>query len=459
MALVSALLPEPSAEERQAALQRAASYALARGVTSVVDMGRALFADAGASWRDLEQVYEVAAAAGQLPLRVRAFVPLAQWGRLATKVAAQVGCRAGGALGPPGRRCAALGRRQRSRPGPSARRRLHAKQPRAAPPQGRGHSGGRLFWGGVKAFADGSLGSRTALMWQPYSDDGASSGTRTVDLAVLRERAAAADAAGLQVGRSRGSAGAQLRGLARACRRCSAAPMQAARSLAHLDAWPPLAQVAVHAIGDRAVDEVLEVLAELPSVAAAAAAAGAQRSGLNPLRHRIEHAQHISGPGAAQRLASSGVYAVPNPLHLLSDRHMMLARLGQERAAAGRAFAYRAMLEAGAPLAFGSDWPVVDLEPLAGVFAAVCRRGPGDGPEQGAWAAEEAVGVEEALRMHTADAARLAGLEGMVGVLRPGLRADLLVLSGSPVALDCARGGVPEVVQTYVDGGCVHGCG
>jgi predicted amidohydrolase YtcJ len=100
MVLVSALLPEPGAEERQAALQRAAAYALGRGVTSVVDMGRALFADLGASWRDLEQVYEVAAAAGQLPLRVRAFVPLAQWGRLATKVAAQVGCRLGGAAWP-----------------------------------------------------------------------------------------------------------------------------------------------------------------------------------------------------------------------------------------------------------------------------------------------------------------------------------------------------------------------
>jgi hypothetical protein len=141
----------------------------------------------------------------------------------------------------------------------------------------------------------------------------------------------------------------------------------------------------------------------------------------------------------------------------------MLARLGRERAAAGRAFAYRTMLEAGAPLAFGSDWPVVDLEPLAGVFAAACRRGPsrgpGDGPEQGAWVAEEAVGVEEALRMHTSGAAELAMLEGVVGTLRVGLRADLVVLSSSPVDLDCARGGVPEVLQTYVDGKCVRNCG
>jgi predicted amidohydrolase YtcJ len=99
VALVAALLPEPSVAERQAALQLAASYALARGVTSVVDMGRAPFADTGASWRDLEQVYEPAAAAGQLALRVRAFVPLAQWGRLATKVAAQVRAAAGGGQG------------------------------------------------------------------------------------------------------------------------------------------------------------------------------------------------------------------------------------------------------------------------------------------------------------------------------------------------------------------------
>jgi hypothetical protein len=65
--------------------------------------------------------------------------------------------------------------------------------------QGKGHSSGRLFWGGVKEFADGSLGSRTALMWEPYSDDPGSSGTRTVDMAQLRERAVKADAAGLQV--------------------------------------------------------------------------------------------------------------------------------------------------------------------------------------------------------------------------------------------------------------------
>jgi predicted amidohydrolase YtcJ len=83
-------IPEPSLEELRAALQRAAAYALSRGVTSVVDMGRALFADVEASWRDLEQVYSPAADAGQMPIRVRAFVPLAQWGRLATKVAAQV---------------------------------------------------------------------------------------------------------------------------------------------------------------------------------------------------------------------------------------------------------------------------------------------------------------------------------------------------------------------------------
>lgn len=69
----------------------------------------------------------------------------------------------------------------------------------SAASQGKGHSSGRLFWGGVKEFADGSLGSRTALMWEPYSDDPSSTGTRTVDMAQLRERAAKAHAAGLQV--------------------------------------------------------------------------------------------------------------------------------------------------------------------------------------------------------------------------------------------------------------------
>lgn len=96
-------------------------------------------------------------------------------------------------------------------------------------------------------------------------------------------------------------------------------------------------QVAVHAIGDRAVDDVTQVL---HSAAQANSERRAER------RHRIEHVQHLSGPAAAAALAESGALAVVNPLHLLDDRDILLQRLGAERAGPGRALAYRTLQQA-----------------------------------------------------------------------------------------------------------------
>lgn len=148
------------------------------------------------------------------------------------------------------------------------------------------HSGGRLSWGWLKEFADGGLGSRTAWFWEPYSDDpGGSSGLCTVNLTWMEEEV-----------------GAALRDSG--------------------------VGVMVHAIGDRTVDQVAEVLAR-----AARGVPGAPRL-------RVEHVQHISGPRAAQRLAEAGATAVINPLHLLSDRPMLQGRLGRARAGPGRAYAW-----------------------------------------------------------------------------------------------------------------------
>jgi predicted amidohydrolase YtcJ len=180
--------------------------------------------------------------------------------------------------------------------------------------------------------ADGSLGSRTALFHEPYADQPGSSGTRTIEAHRLRQLVTAADAAGLQV--------------------------------------------AVHAIGDRAVDEVLQVYADLAansSSSGSSAERGQQQQGQQGRRapHRVEHAQHISGPAAASRMAAAGVAATPNPLHLLADVGVLQARLGAERAGAGRAYAFRTLLGAGVTAAFASDWPVVPLEPLAGAWRVV----------------------------------------------------------------------------------------
>ena len=142
--------------------------------------------------------------------------------------------------------------------------------------------------------------------------------------------------------------------------------------------------MAVHAIGDRAADEVLQLFAELAanisssgggssgssskgSGGTASGSSGkdnAGSSGSPP--HRIEHVQHIPGPAAARRLAAAGVAVTPNPLHLLADAGILEARLGRERAGAGRSYALRTLLDAGVTAALASDWPVVPLEPLAG---------------------------------------------------------------------------------------------
>ena len=193
---------------------------------------------------------------------------------------------------------------------------------------GRAHPGGRLWWGSMKEFADGSLGSRTALFHEPYADAPATAGTRTIELERLRQLVAAADGAGLQV--------------------------------------------AVHAIGDRAVDEVLGVYAALR-------ANHSGGGGGAPRRHRIEHAQHLSAPHVAAGLAAAGVVVTPNPLHLLADEPVLEARLGPARSGAGRTYAFRTLLAAGVTMACGSDWPVVPLDALGERASHSGRRRPAGG--------------------------------------------------------------------------------
>lgn len=128
-------------------------------------------------------------------------------------------------------------------------------------------------------------------------------------------------------------------------------------------------QVAVHAIGDRAVDDVLALFAELAANSSSGSSRGSGSGGGPAARkapHRIEHAQHILGPAAAARLAAAGVAVTPNPLHLLADAGILEPRLGRERAGAGRTYALRTLLRANVTAALASDWPVVPLDPLTG---------------------------------------------------------------------------------------------
>ena len=171
--------------------------------------------------------------------------------------------------------------------------------------------------------------------------------------------------------------------------------------------------VAVHAIGDRANREALDAFA-------------ATRADWRGLRPRIEHAQCVH-PVDVPRFAALGVAASVQYAHATSDRDVA-DRLWGERAA--HAYPYRALLDAGALLAGGSDAPVEELDPLAGLRAAV-RRTDGERPP---WRPEQAIGPTAALASFTTAPAWLAGEEELRGRLAPGLLADLVVLDRDPLA-------------------------
>lgn len=341
-ALVRRAIPPPADEELERALEAAGAHALARGVTLLTDVGTDL------GWRGLA-VYRRARAAGRLPLRVHAAVPLEERGRLADLVARE----------------------------------------------GRGDA--RLRWGAVKAFVDGSLGAGTAWFHAPYADDPGNHGLVVSDLEELRRGLAEADAAGLQ----------------------------------------PL----VHAIGDRAVDWLLDAYAAICGT-------GGPGRGPGERRFRIEHAQHLT-PRAIRRIAAHGLIASMQPYHVADDGRWAERRLGPDRIRA--AYPFRDLLDAGARLAFGSDWTVAPLDPFLGVWAAVTRRTM-DGTHPEGWVPEQRIGVEEALAAYTAGVAYAAGLEGTLGFLAPGRRADLVVLSEDPFAVEPARLDEVRPDLTVVDG-------
>lgn len=247
-------------------------------------------------------------------------------------------------------------------------------------------------------------------MHEDYSDQFGNRGKRMVALDTLRRDAAAADAAGLQI--------------------------------------------AVHAIGDCAVDDVLDVFEEVISKRRGPKGVAPARAPL-----RVEHAQHIGGAVAARRFGELAAHVVPvaNPQHLLTDAPMLEARLGQERAAPDRSFAWQVLAAAGAKVAAGSDWPVVDAQPFQGIAAAV-ERAREQGGGVGGW--ERA--VSDALMMHTAMSADAAVAMGrQVGRLVPGRKADFVVLSSSPFGMEGqAAAGLEglKVWRTYVDGRCAYGC-
>lgn len=222
---------------------------------------------------------------------------------------------------------------------------------------------------GVKAFVDGSLGSTTAWFFEPYDDEPTHTGLVTTPLDSLAEWMHDADSAGLQL--------------------------------------------VIHAIGDRANAWLLDAFADV-----------ARTNGARDRRSRIEHAQHLRRADIA-RIAAMGVIPSMQPYHAADDGRWAEKRIGPERIRT--TYAFRSLLDAGARLAFGSDWTVAPLDPLLGIHAAVTRRTI-DGANPGGWVPEEKITVEEALRGYTVDAAYAAFADGRRGRIRAGYDADLVLL-------------------------------
>lgn len=256
---------------------------------------------------------------------------------------------------------------------------------------------GMLRFAGVKGYVDGSLGSTTALMDRPYLDEPGSSGLWVTPRDSLARWIGAADSAGLQV--------------------------------------------VVHAIGDRANGELLDIY---DSVAAA--------HGPRDRRFRIEHAQHLREADIA-RMARLGVIGSMQPYHAADDGRWAWKRIPPARIRT--TYAFRSLHDAGARLAFGSDWTVAPIDPLLGIEAAVGRQTL-DGKHPDGWVPEEKVTVEEALRAYTGGVAYAAFGEATRGVLREGMQADLTVLGRDLFAIPADQIGEAPVVATVVAGRLVY---
>ncbi len=340
---VYARIPPATAEQLDSLFSKTMTYVLQRGVTGISAVSIA--------WPEVA-AFRRAHDHGNLLLRASLYVPLGDWRRMADTLKA------------------------------------------------RGPGDEWLRVAGVKGLVDGSLGSTTALFFQPFSDAPNTSGLFVTPEDSLRRWIAGADSAGLQV--------------------------------------------VVHAIGDRANALLLDVFDSL-----------AKLRGPRDRRFRIEHAQHLRREDIP-RFAALGVIASMQPYHAVDDGRWAEKRIGPERIKT--TYAFRSLIDAKAHLAFGSDWFVAPIDPLLGLKAAVTRQ-TADGRNPGGWVPEQKVTLAEALRSYTAENAYGMFAEMRVGKLIPGFKADLVLLDRDLFSIPAETIDQAKVRLTMVGGKAVYRAG
>src|SRR5579864_6758050 len=254
-----------------------------------------------------------------------------------------------------------------------------------------------LKTGALKAVTDGALGSRTAAMLEPYSDDPSTKGIFTYDADKLRAMAIERDKAGFQLN--------------------------------------------FHAIGDRANRICLDVFEAV-----------VKANGRRDRRDRIEHAQVVA-PMDFQRFAELHVIASMQPSHQTTDMRWAEDRIGNERIKG--AYAWDTMLKNGVRLAFGTDYPVEVISPFRGLYACVTRERPEGGPRNG-WEPQEKISLADCIRAYTSGSAYAQFEEGKKGELKVGEYADFIVLSGDLTKIPAAEYTKVHVLRTVVGGRTVY---
>lgn len=343
MSLVDKVIPAPSDEGLLRMIRAAMDEARRFGVASIHDI----------SSTDDVRAYQTLASRGELTLRIYCITPLPQW-----ESPAVAGIRAG-------------------------------------------FGNNWIHTGALKGFADGSLGSTTALFEKPYSDAPETSGlpnSMMLPEGNMVKMARGADKAGLQL--------------------------------------------AVHAIGDKAIRIMLDNYAEVE-----------KENGVNENRRwRIEHAQHLR-PEDFERFAQLHVIASVQPYHAIDDGRWAEKRIGHERCKT--TYAFRTFLNHGVRLAFGSDWTVAPLDPLQGIYAAVTRATL-DGKNPGGWFPEQKLTLAEAIEAFTMGSAYAEFREKEKGSLTAGKLADVVVLDADLFSIKPEQIKDASVRWTVVGGKIVY---